>query len=170
MRDRWRGRRARPRPSWRQARRQRARELMISDRCAGYCPRWQLSLVRCKGPSAERSLHNRPAPARARSNGSPHHRLAALGGNSSTVSNSAPRNNRPPLDVGGMGWHDSCMEVSVLRGQTEEVERFADHVIAERGVRHGRLVMVPVDVEEEKHAQGAAPEHRHLHVHVRDAG
>jgi len=61
-----------------------------------------------------------------------------------------------------------AMEVSVLRGKTEEVERFADHVIAERGVRHGRLVMV--DVEEEKHAHGVAPEHRHLHVHVRDAG
>ena len=66
--------------------------------------------------------------------------------------------------------HDSCMEVSVLRGKTEEVERFADHVIAERGVRHGRLVMVPVDVEEEKHGHGTAPGHRHLHVHVRDAG
>jgi len=62
------------------------------------------------------------------------------------------------------------MEVSVLRGKTEEGERFADHVIAERGVRHGRLVMVPVDVEEEKHAHGVTPEHRHLHVHVRDAG
>ena len=55
-------------------------------------------------------------------------------------------------------------------GKAQEVERFADHVIAERGVRHGRLVMVPVDLEEEKYAHGVAPEYRHLHVHVRDAG
>ncbi|HZB90554.1 MAG TPA: nickel-responsive transcriptional regulator NikR [Stellaceae bacterium] len=66
--------------------------------------------------------------------------------------------------------HDSCMEVSVLRGKTDEVARFADHLMAERGVRHGRLVTVPVDAAEEKHAHGAAPGHRHLHLHVRDAG
>ena len=66
--------------------------------------------------------------------------------------------------------HDSCMEVTVLRGKTAAVEDFANHVIAERGVRHGRLVMIPVDVEDAKHAHGPAPGHRHLHVHVRDAG
>jgi nickel-responsive transcriptional regulator NikR len=31
--------------------------------------------------------------------------------------------------------HDSCMEVTVLKGRTPEVQHFADHVIAERGVR-----------------------------------
>src|SRR5262249_47877262 len=29
--------------------------------------------------------------------------------------------------------HDSCMEVSVLRGPTKRVEEFAENVIAERG-------------------------------------
>jgi CopG family nickel-responsive transcriptional regulator len=63
--------------------------------------------------------------------------------------------------------HDSCMEVTVLRGEVEEVRHFADHVIAERGVRHGQLVLVPVEERTESHAHGvagAAP-HKHLHIH-----
>jgi CopG family nickel-responsive transcriptional regulator len=32
--------------------------------------------------------------------------------------------------------HESCLEVTVLRGRSAEVKAFADHVIAERGVRH----------------------------------
>ncbi len=39
----------------------------------------------------------------------------------------------------------SCMEVTVLKGETEEVRHFAEHVIAERGVRYGRVVMVPAE-------------------------
>jgi CopG family nickel-responsive transcriptional regulator len=66
--------------------------------------------------------------------------------------------------------HDSCMEVAVLRGRTRDIQHLADHVIAERGVRHGRLVTVPVELEDQKHAHGAEPGHRHLHVHVREAG
>ena len=50
--------------------------------------------------------------------------------------------------------HDSCMEVTVLRGPAGEVRHFADHVIAERGVRHGRLVLVPVDERFETHTHG----------------
>ena len=42
--------------------------------------------------------------------------------------------------------HDSCMEVTILRGKTDKVRQFADHVIAERGVRHGRVVVVPTDL------------------------
>ena len=42
--------------------------------------------------------------------------------------------------------HDSCMEVTILRGKTDKVRNFAEHVIAERGVRHGRVVLVPTDV------------------------
>jgi CopG family nickel-responsive transcriptional regulator len=38
----------------------------------------------------------------------------------------------------------NCMEVTVLRGPGGEVRHFADHVIAERGVRHGRIVTVPL--------------------------
>jgi len=66
--------------------------------------------------------------------------------------------------------HGSCMEVAVLKGEAAEVRHLADHVIAERGVRHGRLVMVPVDAEAEKHPHADAKSHKHLHLHVRKAG
>jgi CopG family nickel-responsive transcriptional regulator len=65
--------------------------------------------------------------------------------------------------------HESCMEVAVLRGKARDIRHIADHVIAERGVRHGRLVSIPVSFESETHAHGDEPSHRHLHVHVREA-
>lgn len=40
---------------------------------------------------------------------------------------------------------DNCMEVTALRGRSREVQHFADHIIAERGVRYGRVVMIPTD-------------------------
>lgn len=61
--------------------------------------------------------------------------------------------------------HDSCLEVSVLRGRSGEVRHFADHIIAERGVRYGRLVMVPVQLSNEAHTHGSGAA-RHTHVHV----
>jgi CopG family nickel-responsive transcriptional regulator len=66
--------------------------------------------------------------------------------------------------------HESCMEVAVLRGPMREVRHFAEHVTAERGVRHGQLVTVPVDIRSQKHAHGSPPTRRHLHVRVREAG
>ena len=63
--------------------------------------------------------------------------------------------------------HDSCMEVTVLRGAVQEVRHFADHVIAERGVRHGRLVLVPIDERTETHSHGATAALPHGHLHVR---
>jgi CopG family nickel-responsive transcriptional regulator len=61
--------------------------------------------------------------------------------------------------------HASCLEVAVLRGAMNE----ADHVTAERGVRHGRLVAVPVEVEATSHPHGRRG-NRHFHMHVREAG
>jgi CopG family nickel-responsive transcriptional regulator len=66
--------------------------------------------------------------------------------------------------------HESCLEVAVLRGAMDDMRRFAEHVIAERGVRHGRLVAVPVEIEAESHAHGIERRRRHLHTHVREAG
>jgi CopG family nickel-responsive transcriptional regulator len=55
--------------------------------------------------------------------------------------------------------HDSCLEVTVLKGRSTEVKAFADHVIAERGVRHGHIVYMPVE------ADGAGHSHGHGHNH-----
>ena len=63
--------------------------------------------------------------------------------------------------------HESCMEVTVLRGAVQEVQHFADHVIAERGVRHGRVVFVPVEERTETHSHGAGGALPHKHLHTR---
>ena len=66
--------------------------------------------------------------------------------------------------------HESCLEIAVLRGNTREVQHFGDHVISERGVRHGRIVTIPVQLERQKHAHGSKARRGHLHAHVREAG
>jgi len=53
--------------------------------------------------------------------------------------------------------HDSCLEVTVLKGRSSEVKAFADHVISERGVRHGHVVFMP--------SEPAVTPHPHGHMH-----
>ena len=60
--------------------------------------------------------------------------------------------------------HDSCLEVSVLRGPANAVRAMADETVSQRGVRHGRLHVVPARVTQERHAHGNG---RHEHEHVR---
>lgn len=55
--------------------------------------------------------------------------------------------------------HDNCIETLILRGHTAAVVQFAESVIAEKGVRHGKLNVVPVDA--------GANGHSHRHVHLR---
>ena len=62
--------------------------------------------------------------------------------------------------------HDSCMEVTILKGRTHDVQRFGERVIAERGVRYGRLFALPIDVTTEVHSHGDEPAHRHSHLHL----
>jgi CopG family nickel-responsive transcriptional regulator len=61
--------------------------------------------------------------------------------------------------------HENCLESVFLRGPAAAVRRFAEVLIAERGVRHGKLNMIALE-----------PEHRHAHddhgaphVHYRPA-
>jgi CopG family transcriptional regulator, nickel-responsive regulator len=61
--------------------------------------------------------------------------------------------------------HDSCMEVTILRGKTGKVRKFAEHVIAERGVRHGKVVLVPTEVLSQPHSAGHGAAHHHPHRH-----
>ncbi len=50
--------------------------------------------------------------------------------------------------------HDHCLEAVILRGNTRAVRSFADGLSAERGVRHGQLNLIPVEV-------GPVPRHVH---------
>ena len=40
--------------------------------------------------------------------------------------------------------HDNCLEVTVLTGTIKNVKKFANDIIATRGVRHGKLHLLPV--------------------------
>lgn len=63
--------------------------------------------------------------------------------------------------------HDECMEVTVLKGETAKVQHVAGRVIAERGVRYGRLAVMPSRIEEHSHAHGGGPARTHTHIRVR---
>jgi len=64
--------------------------------------------------------------------------------------------------------HDNCLESVILKGPTAAVRSFADAMIAERGVRHGSLNVVSVEVNQGHHTHGYAPKgakgHAHLHL------
>ena len=61
--------------------------------------------------------------------------------------------------------HENCMEVAILRGPTAEVGHFADSIIGETGVRHGKLNAVPVEVSHGAHAHAHAHAHAPAHDH-----
>ena len=56
--------------------------------------------------------------------------------------------------------HDNCLETVVLRGKFKEVSAFADILVAQSGVRHGNIHIVPVEV-----ATPALADHTHPHSH-----
>ncbi|MEO8057690.1 MAG: nickel-responsive transcriptional regulator NikR [Burkholderiales bacterium] len=65
--------------------------------------------------------------------------------------------------------HDHCLETVILRGQTAQVSAFADAICAERGVHHGKLNLIRVDLHEPHGAQAARGRAAHAapHVHLR---
>lgn len=40
--------------------------------------------------------------------------------------------------------HEDCLETTILRGSKQKVEAFARSVVAETGVRHGNIHLIPV--------------------------
>jgi CopG family nickel-responsive transcriptional regulator len=56
--------------------------------------------------------------------------------------------------------HDECIETVMLKGPIAQVQQFAASIMAERGVRHGQLNLVSVELGK-SHSHGGAP-HRHL--------
>ena len=53
--------------------------------------------------------------------------------------------------------HDHCIEAAIVQGPAARLRRYADELIAERGVRHGHANFVPVS--------RSAGRHRHIHPH-----
>ena len=56
---------------------------------------------------------------------------------------------------------DSCMELTALKGSRGGAQHFAEHIIAERGVRYGRVVIVPTNARKRA---------GHAHNHKQSAG
>ncbi|MCW5625385.1 MAG: nickel-responsive transcriptional regulator NikR [Burkholderiales bacterium] len=56
--------------------------------------------------------------------------------------------------------HRNCLETVTLRGPVREVRSFSDALIAEPGVRHGRVNVVPVAMET------GHQHHVHAHPHT----
>jgi CopG family nickel-responsive transcriptional regulator len=56
--------------------------------------------------------------------------------------------------------HDQCLETVSLKGPAKAVRQFAAEVIAEKGVRHGQINLVSVELSE-AHKHGGSI-HRHL--------
>ena len=56
--------------------------------------------------------------------------------------------------------HDNCLETVVLRGKTADVKHFAEAIMAERGVRHGKVNLIAIDMEGTR-----AGGHSHVHLH-----
>ncbi len=60
--------------------------------------------------------------------------------------------------------HENCLETVVVSGPIRQVEAFANAVITQPGVRHGRLNLIPVEVHQEQHHHGSgARKHSHTH-------
>lgn len=65
--------------------------------------------------------------------------------------------------------HDHCLETVILRGQTAQVSAFADAICAERGVHHGKLNLISVDLHEPHGTASARGRSAHAapHVHLK---
>lgn len=61
--------------------------------------------------------------------------------------------------------HDNCLETVILKGATADVRRFAEALMAERGVRHGKLNVIALEAERHH----THDEHGEAHVHYRPA-
>ena len=46
------------------------------------------------------------------------------------------------------------MEVTALKGSSGDVQHFADRIIAERGVRYGRVAMIPTSAKTKRPPEG----------------
>lgn len=56
--------------------------------------------------------------------------------------------------------HDECIETVMMKGPAKQVRELAEEIIAERGVRHGQLNLISVELGKPHHHGGST--HRHL--------
>jgi CopG family transcriptional regulator, nickel-responsive regulator len=59
--------------------------------------------------------------------------------------------------------HEYGIETLLLRGRIDAVQSCADTILAERGVRHGAINLIPVDGTANKHTHAKFGTHMHTH-------
>ena len=62
--------------------------------------------------------------------------------------------------------HESGLEVAILKGPTEHIRQLAQSVLAERGVRNGKIIIVPAIMESGEHRHEDTTD-RHTHIRTR---
>jgi CopG family nickel-responsive transcriptional regulator len=60
--------------------------------------------------------------------------------------------------------HVTVLEVAVLKGETAAVQALASAIMRERGVRHGRLCILPAELRAAPHDHGDGHPHSHVSV------
>lgn len=59
--------------------------------------------------------------------------------------------------------HDSALHTVVLQGPASAIEHASDAMLSQRGIRHGRLAVIPSRIETSSHNHGHGV---HTHVHI----
>lgn len=65
--------------------------------------------------------------------------------------------------------HQETIDIAVLKGTVERVGDFAAQLFLEKGVRHGGVVLTPVEVEVMHHAHDDGEPHAHQHLRVQES-
>ena len=60
---------------------------------------------------------------------------------------------------------DTCLEAAILKGDAKKVKDVANRIIAERGVRHGMVHLIPVTIPQQQHVYSEPASHQHEHSH-----
>jgi CopG family nickel-responsive transcriptional regulator len=61
--------------------------------------------------------------------------------------------------------HESCLQISILRGPLNQVRSFSDALATQRGVKHANLHLIPALIRTARHSHGAgAVAHEHVEV------
>ena len=60
--------------------------------------------------------------------------------------------------------HENCIETLLLRGKTGDVQACAEKLLAEKGIRHGVINLIPVEVDSKHHDHDHDHDHDHPHI------
>lgn len=66
--------------------------------------------------------------------------------------------------------HDHCLEIIVMHGRSDTLQKQADRILAIKGVLHGAIEIFPRGVHSHSHSHSHSASHSHKHAPGRSAG